>query len=45
MLASFLETGRNSILDEVCAELAPATIRHHEYSALPMNNSGYELMI
>jgi len=40
-----LETRRNGIHDEVCAELAPATISDHEYSAMPMNNFGNDLLI
>lgn len=33
------------IVDELCAELAPAAISHHEHSAMPLNNSGDELLV
>ena len=39
-------TRRNrSILDESCAELAPTAISYHKYSAMPMDDSGDQLVV
>jgi len=35
----------NGILDKSCAELAPTAISYHEYSAMPINNSGDQLLV
>ena len=36
---------RSSILDEACTELAPTAISDYEYSAMPINNSGDQLLV
>lgn len=36
---------RSCILDESCAELAPTAISYHKYSAMPMDNSGDQLVV
>jgi len=45
ILGSLVETRRNNILDKVGAELALAAISDHEYSCMPLNNSGNELFV
>jgi hypothetical protein len=35
----------SGILDESCAELAPTAISYREYSAMPINNSGDQLLV
>ena len=45
MVGRLLTRRNRSILDQSCTELAPTAISYHKYSAMPMSDSGNQLVV